>query len=300
MKENKRTRKSIRRHVRWDRILGLLAVVVGIIVIIIMIVNRHSDEATAAQIETPNDEVNQYFEDIIAQETNSAELDEAEKEMTVDYSLLSGTDISRHNGEIVTDGDFVIVKATEGVGYVDPRFEENIQNALDNGQLCGVYHYARPDSGNMPTVEAEHFVETIKPYIGRVMLVLDWEEAEEIDNTVWVSAWMWQVYQMTGVRPVLYTSASVASNYDWTGISSQFDLWVACYVQDTADIPTHGIDEWDLSAWRTIIWQYSTTGGKLDRNVSSLTTTEWQGRCIADNQKVDGEDLMQMLSVRAE
>jgi GH25 family lysozyme M1 (1,4-beta-N-acetylmuramidase) len=128
------------------------------------------------------------------------------------------------------------------------------------------------------------------------MLVLDWEEEEAIDNTVWVSAWMWQVYQMTGIRPVLYTSASVAEDYDWTGISSQFDLWVACYTQDSAEIPNYSIEDYDLSAWRTILWQYS-TAGELDRNVSSLTAEEWQSRCKADDEKVTGCDLMDTLQL---
>ncbi len=296
MKETRTTRR-VNRHVRWDRIILVLAIIVGLIVTIKYFAGKRTEIAAKAD-HKPDTHASEYFQEAIAPDTETAQPDEN----TASYALLSGADISKHNGEIVTDGDFVIVKATEGVGYVDPRFEENIQNAINNGQLAGVYHYARPDTGNMPTVEAEHFVKTIKPYLGKVMLVLDWEEEEAIDNTVWVSAWMWQVYQMTGVRPVLYTSASVAESYDWTGISSEFDLWVACYVQDTADIPNGEIKDYDLSAWRTIIWQYS-TANELDHNVSSLTAEEWQGRCLADDTKVAGTDLMstmQTLSLRAQ
>lgn len=295
MRNTGRTRKNTHRHARWDRILIALIVLAGIIGLIATIISKHSEKASAAPIKKPNNSAVQQFEEITAQETYSATLDEN----SANCMLLSGADISKHNGEIETDGDFVIVKATEGVGYVDPRFEENTQKAIDNNQLCGVYHYARPDSGNMPTVEAEHFVETVKPYLGKVMLILDWEEEDAISNTVWVSAWMWQVYQMTGVRPVLYTSASVAESYDWTGISSEFDLWVACYTQDGAEIPNYKIDKYDLSAWRTIIWQYS-TAGQLDRNVSSLTAEEWQERCATSDEKTTGTDLMdtmQMLSL---
>ena len=290
MKNTGRTKRN-RRHVRWDRIFMVLIVLIGIVGVIAIFIHAGSKKKnTVESTNKPNTSAKAYYQEAIAPDTDNA-MPEAE---AAEHALLSGADISKHNGEIITDGDFVIVKATEGVGYVDPRFEENIQNALNNNQLCGVYHYARPDSGNMPTVEAEHFVESIKPYLGRVMLVLDWEEEAEIDNTVWVAAWMWQVYQMTGVRPVLYTSASVAQDYDWTGISNQFDLWVACYVQDSADIPNGKIDDYDLSAWRTIIWQYS-TAGELDRNVSSLTAEEWQNRCLSNDQKVAGTDLMETM-----
>lgn len=288
-----RTNKRTRRHVRWDRIFIVLVVFAGIIGAIVIIANAFSKKkAPVEPAAKPDSSASAYFQEAIAQEKDNAITEEA----ACDYALLSGADISKHNGDIVTNGDFVIVKATEGVGYVDPRFKENIENAINNSQLAGVYHYARPDTGNMPTVEAEHFVETVKPYLGKVMLVLDWEEEEAIDNTVWVSAWMWQVYQMTGVRPVLYTSASVAQDYDWTGISSQFDLWVACYTQDGAEIPNYGISDYDLSDWRTIIWQYS-TAGELDRNVSSLTAEEWQNRCLSSDQKVAGVDLMETLQL---
>ena len=277
-KQNKRNR----RHVRWDRVLGAILVLVGIIAAIGFAIHKVATKNKVAAVEPP---AVRYYEEAIQPEFEVAE-------STKDMPILMGADISKHNGEIITDGDFVIVKATEGIGYVDPRFEENIQKALDNNQLCGVYHFARPDT-NLPTVEAEHFVETIRPYLGKVMLVLDWEQEEEISNTVWVSAWMWQVYQMTGVRPVLYTSASVAQYYDWTGISSQFDLWVACYVQDSADIPQQEIP-YDLSAWRTIIWQYS-TADSLDHNISSLTTEEWQSRCVATDDRSSGADLTELL-----
>lgn len=288
-----RTNKRTRRHVRWDRIFMVLIALVGIIGTIAIIANAFSKKKAPVEPSTkPDSSASAYFQEAIAQEKDNAIAEES----AYDYALLSGADISKHNGDIITNGDFVIVKATEGVGYVDPRFKDNIENAINNGQLAGVYHYARPDTGNMPTVEAEHFVEIIKPYLGKVMLVLDWEEEEAIDNTVWVSAWMWQVYQMTGVRPVLYTSASVAQDYDWTGISSQFDLWVACYTQDGAEIPNYGISDYDLSDWRTIIWQYS-TAGELDRNVSSLTAEEWQNRCLSSDQRVAGVDLMETLQL---
>jgi GH25 family lysozyme M1 (1,4-beta-N-acetylmuramidase) len=285
-----RTKKSLFKRARWDRIFLALLILVGIIVAIVVLINKHNEKIPDAPASKPDISASQFFNIATAQDIDSAE----PAEDSAKNNLLSGADISKHNGEIVTNGDFVIVKATEGVGYVDPRFEENVQNALNNSQLTGVYHYARPDTGNTPSVEAEHFVETIKPYLGKVMLVLDWEEEEAIDNTLWVSSWMWEVYQKTGVRPVLYTSASVAADYNWAGISSEFDLWVACYTQDSAELPNYEISDYDLSEWRTIIWQYS-TAGELDRNVSSLTAEEWQSRCLSNDEKTTGADLMKTM-----
>ena len=284
---NNRANNRRNRHVRWDRVIMALVVLGIFIGAIILIVHAIIPKKETAAIESTISDDSAYFKHAIAPDELAAQ--------KYSCNLLSGTDISKHNGDIITDSDFVIVKATEGIGYIDPKFEENIKNGLANGQLCGVYHFARPDT-NMPGVEAEHFIETVRPYLGQVMLVLDWEVEEEIDNTAWVAAWMWEVYQLTGIRPILYTSASVAQYYDWTGISSQFDLWVACYLdEDNAAIPNQEIP-YDLSGWRTIIWQYS-TAGDLDRNVSCLTTEEWQNRCLASTERAEGNDLLKAMSL---
>ncbi len=285
---NNRTDRRSNRRVRWDRVIVAMVILGILIGIIILVIHAIIPKKEIVAVESSFSDDAEYFRHAIEPDEPTA----AQKDSC---ALLSGTDISKHNGDIITESDFVIIKSTEGVGYVDPKFEQNIKNALDNGQLCGVYHFARPDT-NMPGVEAEHFVETVRPYLGQVMLVLDWEVEEEIGNTAWVAAWMWEVYQLTGIRPILYTSASVAQNYDWAGISNQFDLWVACYLdKDSAAIPKEVVP-YDISGWRTIIWQYS-TAGDLDRNVSNLTTEEWQDRCLASAERAEGGDLMHAMSL---
>ena len=276
MKETRTRRINRRRHVRWDRIILVLAIIVGLIVTIKHFAGKRTE--IAAKADHADTSASEYFREAIAPDTEVAKSDEN----AASYALLSGADISKHNGEIVTDGDFVIVKATEGVGYVDPRFEENIQNAISNGQLAGVYHYARPDTGNMPTVEAEHFVETIKPYLGKIMIVLDWEQPGTVDQTDWAASWLWEVYSMTGVKPVIYMSSSVAADphYDWSGddysVAKNFPLWVADYTTD--DGGNHVIS-YDVSkhGWETIMWQY--TGDGVDRSWSKLTAEDWESAC---------------------
>lgn len=62
---------------------------------------------------------------------------------------LYGIDVSHHQGEIdwsrvANDNiDFAYMKATEGGDWVDPRFVENWQGAVDNGLSVGAYHFFR-------------------------------------------------------------------------------------------------------------------------------------------------------------
>src|SRR5439155_21218837 len=81
---------------------------------------------------------------------------------------LEGVDISHWNGtidwsQVAASGErFVVMKATEGTGYVDPTYSSNRQGALAAGLVVTAYHFARPDlhpaqAGAM--AEADHYVD---------------------------------------------------------------------------------------------------------------------------------------------
>ena len=61
-----------------------------------------------------------------------------------------GIDVSHHNGNInweqVPDVEFVYIKATEGVTYVDPMYQQNIKGARAKKLRVGAYHYFRTTS----------------------------------------------------------------------------------------------------------------------------------------------------------
>ena len=65
---------------------------------------------------------------------------------------LNGIDISSWQQGInlsVVPADFVIVKATQGVGYVNPDFTRAVDQALATGKLVGVYHYVNGTDGEI-------------------------------------------------------------------------------------------------------------------------------------------------------
>ena len=100
--------------------------------------------------------------------------------------MLKGIDISRYQSGInigILDVDFVIVKATEGVGYTDPNYVDYLKQAISSDKKIGVYHYARADLGNSAVDEATWFVTKVKDYIKQAILVLDWEV--DVSNTDW-------------------------------------------------------------------------------------------------------------------
>lgn len=194
--------------------------------------------------------------------------------------MLKGADVSSWQSVGSADGyDFVICKATEGYGYVDPSCDQHYQRAKANGQLRGVYHFARPDLGNSAVTEADWFVDNIQGYIKDAILVLDWEMSTW--NVNWAKEWLDRVYARTGVKPLIYMSASVVNSYDWsTVVWGDYGLWIAGYpaaydvpnppTPTPADLP-YNVAWWPFWA----IWQYSSCAGAFDKDIAQLDATAW-------------------------
>ena len=194
--------------------------------------------------------------------------------------MLRGCDVSNWQSVGAADGyDFVIIKATEGNGYTDPKCDQHYQRAKANGQLRGVYHYARPDLGNSGKEEADWFVGEIEGYIKDAILVLDWEVSTW--NVGWAKEFLDRVYDRTGVRPMIYMSASVVNSYNWNDvINGDYGLWIAGYpyeynvpnppTPEPEDMP-YEINNWPFWA----IWQYSSCAGAFDKDIAALDETAW-------------------------
>ncbi|MDU5141048.1 MAG: GH25 family lysozyme [Paenibacillus dendritiformis] len=189
-------------------------------------------------------------------------------------SNLLGIDVSHHNGTIdwnavITSGvKFVFIKATEGIGYTDPKFRANADGANRAGLQVGFYHYARPETGNTAISEAVSFTKTINGVKAELPHVLDLEgAASKLGRTAltrWAVDWLKEVKKITGHNVMLYTGASFAKTYCGPELG-QFPLWVAHYgVQQPL-----GNQTW--SRWS--VFQFTETGrvngirGNVDMNV---------------------------------
>ena len=184
---------------------------------------------------------------------------------------LHGTDQSKWQPNQITEGDFIICKATEGCGYVDPTCDAKYQMNKAAGKLLGVYHYARPDLGNSAEAEAEFFVNNIKGYIKEAILVLDWESANKCD-TGWAKRWLDKVKELTGVKPLIYMSSSVTFAYDWSAVvAGDYGLWVANYGNN--DGTNHGCPA--VGYWG-IVAMHQYTSNPLDKDEFFGDANTWK------------------------
>lgn len=199
--------------------------------------------------------------------------------------MLKGIDISHHQKGIdlgAIDVDFVICKATEGNGYTDEMCDTFYQKAKSLGKKLGVYHFARPDLGNTAEAEADWFIKETLGYHKEAMLVLDWESGD-LTNVAWAKAWLDRVYSKTGVKPVIYMSASVMHSADWSSVvNADYGLWVANYGTNDGTAQESVFDRYPLKYWSFYaLWQYTSKGrlngynGNLDLNYFSGDGTAW-------------------------
>ena len=201
---------------------------------------------------------------------------------------MNGIDISNWQRDInlsAVKADFVIVKATEGIGYVDKSCDMLFQKALSLGKKLGFYHFARPTANNDPIREADFFYENCKGYFGKAIPILDWE-AENKYNVAYAKAWLDRVYQRSGVKPVIYMSESVANAYNWSSVANaDYGLWVAKYRDNNQDYNYNMANAGSrpkVKWWKFYcMWQWTSTGrlngysGNLDCNVFYGDGTTW-------------------------
>lgn len=199
---------------------------------------------------------------------------------------LKGIDISKWQTGIdlsKIDCDFVIVKATEGIGYVDRKCDSFYQQAKRLGKKLGFYHFARPR--NDAVREAQYFYNNTKNYFGEAIPILDWE-AENKSDVAWAKRWLDEVYRLSGVKPVIYMSESVANAYNWSSVANaDYGLWVAKYRDNNPDYNYNMANAGSrpkVKWWKFYcMWQWTSTGrlngysGNLDCNVFYGDGTTW-------------------------
>ena len=213
---------------------------------------------------------------------------------------LNGIDIASYQSRIVpaklTTTDFVIVKFTQGIDYLNPYADRQYSQSKAAVKLLGAYHYAE---GKDAKAEARYFVNALGRRVGECILALDWEGNQNAkfgtgQDVAWCLAWLNEVYRLTGVRPFIYMSKSVCRKYNWSPVAGQYPLWCAQYGSNNAtDYQTAPwTDGNGFGAWKSdTIRQYSSHGritgygANIDINKAYLTAEQWRAMAKGTSTK---------------
>ena len=124
------------------------------------------------------------------------------------------------------DLDGVIVKVSQGTGYVNPQAALWIPWLRQHAKPFGTYHYM---DGSGAKAEAQHYAESLRPFPGGVP-ALDYEDTVLSRGTGYLKECLDEFTRLTGVKPLVYCSQSVTQAQDFAAIAAAgYELWVAQY-----------------------------------------------------------------------
>lgn len=193
---------------------------------------------------------------------------------------MRGIDVSSWQSADVTctaDYDFAIVKVSQGLGYQNPNYSQQAACVIQRGKSLGLYHYA---TGANAQLEADVFVKRVNGYVGRAVLALDWESEQNSawGNGDWVRTFVNRVHTLTGVWPLVYTSASALWQIP-SDVRANCGLWVAQYANNWAT--GYQSAPWKLGDYGEAVRQYTSNGwvsgynSRLDLNVFRGEKWQW-------------------------
>ena len=179
----------------------------------------------------------------------------------VTRSDVLGVDISEYQADVDMETlagqniEFIYMKATEGSGYTDSRFEENWENAEEAGILAGAYHFFSFDSPGK--LQAENYVSTVGSLAGKLIPAVDVEfyadkkenPPDPLEVAKELQAFLDALEEEYHVKPMIYCPREIYKKY----IADYFDgypRWVRSVYYPA--VFEAGAD------WT--VWQYCDTG----------------------------------------
>lgn len=174
---------------------------------------------------------------------------------------IHGIDVSRYQQMIAWEEvqamnvagirlGFAFIKATEGIGSVDPQFGRNWKRSASNGIIRGAYHFFIGSKDGR--LQAENFIRKVELEKGDLPPVLDVEQLNGVSPASLrkeVKEWLDIVGSHYGVTPIIYTNVDFYKK----NLGKEFDaypLWVAHYYEPEQPRINRG--------W--VFWQHSDEG----------------------------------------
>ena len=198
--------------------------------------------------------------------------------MGMKFIDISGWQAGIDVAKVVKNGGLgaVVVKATEGLGYVGKHCDKFIQQCISNGIPFGFYHFGRNSDAK---AEAEFFRKSTVGYEGKGIPVLDWEADQSVS---WVNAFVERYHELTGVWPWVYANPW---RFKQGKVNENCGRWVAGYPKNGITDINYGIDNslpGSYNVGSVCAWQFSSSvriggyNGNLDGDVFYGDKNAWE------------------------
>jgi lysozyme len=184
-------------------------------------------------------------------------------------------DLSANNGSVdfaavkAAGVSLVILKATEGVDYVDPLFRQNVMRAQHADIMVLAYHYLRIRHGKPQdaSTQVQQFSDLVRPLGIAGPLIVDVERAEnEVASATEAQIAIWDACVECSC---LYTSPGEWATFGGPTMKSMgdVDLWEADYGGAPVPLAPFGMPK---------LWQWS-GNGSCPGVTTAVDRSRWLG-----------------------
>lgn len=220
--------------------------------------------------------------------------------------MMLGVDVASYQAGIdfgPLPADFCMIKATGGVGYVNPACDAQYRSAKAAGTRKALYHFSHEAGyGGTPEAEAEFFYSQTRGYWdGGAFPILD-HEATDIEFDVgWALRFLQHMELLSGLKPWLYINDNQAEHADWTPVTNAgYKIWLAFYPQNYTGQATYNYKMVNgygpetmsppmgsLPPASVVCWQFADAmhltgwGGGVDASIFYGTGADWDSYCGA-------------------
>lgn len=152
--------------------------------------------------------------------------------------MIKGIDVSKWDGagghlidwkQYSHKFDFAFFKVSDG-NVIDPVFKDQ-WNAARGKTLRSAYHFFHPNLD--PKASVQKTISYLEGDLGELPLMFDMEVADNVgDPFVQAKSWLSWYEQLTGIRPIFYSSPNFLYQYH-----SEKNLWLSNYILHLAEYP---------------------------------------------------------------
>lgn len=200
-------------------------------------------------------------------------------------------DISANNPNyesIIKNNDATIVKVSEGLTYINPLANAQINTVLKYGKRLGLYHFIV--GGIDIKAQADYFYNHASNYINQkgTIVVLDWERPSNYPGLTGnePKIFLDRLKELTGKNGLLYmgTSDFISAAYDWSDIKNDYGLWIAGYPLNNGAAYSQSLQDWanqsqmyfgnaKYNGYTVAMWQYDSS--PYDRSIFYGSGSDW-------------------------
>lgn len=215
--------------------------------------------------------------------------------------MLYGIDISNHQKGIILSQykpELYVMKATEGLGFVDAQCDRWVQWCINKDVPWGFYHFMRKGGG---IAEAEFFYRNTRNYFTHGVPILDFEDTSL--TTEEGEQFIWHIHELTNVWPMLYVNNDFINNRGYfsnSWVKDKCGLWLAGYPSPRVRWPDDVTCPYRHDGWTLAMWQFTNSlsfcGKSVDGDIFYGDAAAWNAYAMGDNRKETVSDMVEIPS----